>query len=136
MQELAKTPNKSHISLLRIDNERGIARFGIDQIARELWGGPVSRQFPIYLVLHKGHVCGFFQAIKRTCIYPAIHPEMMKPREFVKVVTSLVTEMKRHVGDPLFLLCPKAEQIGERGMRLVRLQKAKETAYEYSEEDC
>jgi hypothetical protein len=133
MQDL---PDKNHMSLIRIDNEKAIARFGIDKIAQELWGEPVSRQFPIYLVLHKGHVCGFFQAIQQTCIYPALHPEMMTPREFIKVVKSLVTEMKRHAGNPLFLLCKKAEEIGERGMRMVRLQKAKETAYVYSEEDC
>jgi hypothetical protein len=135
MQELAKTPNKSQMSLLRIDNERGIARFGIDKIAQELWGEPVSRQFPIYLVLHKGHVCGFFQAIQQTCIYPAIHPEMMTPREFVKVVKSLVTEMKRHVGNPVFMLCKKATEIGPKGMHMVRLKKASEEAYVYTEED-
>ena len=132
MQDLT---DKSDMSLIPIQNERQIHEFGIDEIARQLWGGPVSRQFPIYLVLHKGHVCGFFQAIQQTVVYPAIHPEMVTPREFVKVVKSLATEMKRHVGNPLFLLCDKATEIGEKGMLMVRLRKAKETAYVYSEED-
>jgi hypothetical protein len=123
------------MSLIRIDTERDILKFGIDQIAQELWGGPVERQFPIYLVTHKGHVCGFFQALEQTCIYPALHPEMMSPREFVKVVKSLVTEMKRHVGNPLFMLCKKATEIGPKGMRMVRLTKAPEEAYIYTEED-
>ena len=127
--------DKSDMSLIPIENERQIAEFGIDRIARELWGGPVSRQFPIYLVLHKGHVCGFFQAIKQTVVYPALHPEMMTPREFVKVVKSLTTEMKRHVGNPLFMLCKKATEIGPKGMRMVRLTKAPEEAYIYTEED-
>jgi hypothetical protein len=128
-------PDKSHMSLLRIDNERQIRELGIDQMAKELWGGPVTREFPIYAVFHKQRMVGFFQALQQTCVYPAIHPEMMKPREFVKVVKSLTTEMKRHVGNPLFLLCDKAAQIGEKGMRMVRLKKAKETAYVFCEED-
>jgi len=122
------------MALIRVDDERGILEYGVDQISQEVWGGPVSRMFPIYLVFHHGKVCGFFQAIQQTCIYPAIHPEMMSAREFVKVVKSLVTEMKRHVGNPLFLLCPKATEIGAKGMRMVRLKKAPEEAYIYSEE--
>jgi len=128
-------PDKSDMSLIPVENERQIARFGIDKIAHELWGGPVSRQFPIYLVLHKGHVCGFFQALQQTVCYPGIHPEMMTPREFVKVIKSLVTEMKRHTGNPIFMLCERAEEIGEKGMHMVRLKKANETAYVYSEEN-
>jgi len=123
------------MSLIPIQNERQIHEFGIDEIARQLWGGPVSRQFPIYLVLHKGHVCGFFQAIQQTVVYPAIHPEMVTPREFVKVVKSLATEMKRHVGNPLFMLCKKATEIGPKGMRMVRLTKAPEEAYIYTEKE-
>lgn len=123
------------MSLIRIDNERQIEQFGIDKIARELWGGPVSRQYPIYLVVYKGRPVGFFQALLQTVIYPAIHPETMKPREFTKVSRSLATEIKRHVGNPLFLLCKKATEIGPRGMRMIRLKKASEEAYIYSEED-
>jgi hypothetical protein len=135
MHDLLKEPDKSHMSLIRIENERQIQEFGVDKIARELWGGPVSRQYPIYLVLHEGKAVGFFQAIQQTVIYPALHPEMMTPREFVKVVRSLVTEMKRHAGNPLFLLCKKATEIGPKGMRMVRLTKAPEEAYVYAEED-
>jgi len=131
MQDL---PDKSKISLLRIDDERGLVKYQVDQLSTEIWGQPVSRQFPIYLVFHDGHVCGFFQALQQTIIYPAIHPEQMKAREFVKVVKSLVSEMKRHAGNPIFMLCDKATEIGEKGMQLVRLKKAKETAYVYSEE--
>jgi hypothetical protein len=132
MQDL---PDKSHMGLIRIDTERQILEFGVDQIAHDLWGGPVDRQYPIYLVLHKGHVCGFFQAVQQTVIYPALHPEMMNAREFVKVVKSLVTEMKRHVGNPIFMLCKKATEIGPKGMRMVRLKKAPEEAYLYTEEE-
>lgn len=130
------SPDSSDISLIRINNEREIAQFGIDEIAHQLWGSPVERQFPIYLVVHKAHVCGFFQAIQQTCIYPALHPEMMSPREFIKVVKSLATEMKRHVGNPIFMLCKKATEIGPKGMRMVRLKKATEEAYVYSEEEA
>jgi len=128
-------PDKSHMSLLKVENERQIAEFGIDRIARELWGGPVSRQFPIYLVTHHGRPVGFFQAIQQTVVYPALHPEMMSPREFVKVSRSLATEIKRHVGNPIFLLCKKATEIGEKGMAMIRLRKMKEEAYEYFEEE-
>ena len=134
MHDLHKTPDKSAMSLLRIDNERQIEQFGIDQIARELWGGPVSRQYPVYVVFYKGCVVGFFQALQLTCIFPALHPEKMKPREFIKVTKSLVTEMKRHVGFPVFLLCKKATEIGPRGMRLMRLKKAAEEYYVYDED--
>jgi len=132
MQDSAK---KSPISLLPIENERDMKNFHVDDLARQIWGGPVNRQYPIYLVFHEGRCVGFFQALQQTVIYPAIHPEQMSPREFVEVVKSLTTEMKRHVGNPLFLLCDKAAQIGEKGMRMVRLKKAKETAYVYSEEE-
>jgi hypothetical protein len=135
MHVSVKEPDKSDMSILKIENERQIAEFGIDQIAHELWGGSVSRQFPIYLVLLRGRAVGFFQAIQQTCVYPGIHPEMMTPREFVKVVKSLVTEMKRHVGNPLFMLCKKATEIGPKGMRMVRLKKAPEEAYVYTEEE-
>jgi hypothetical protein len=133
MHALAE-PDKSGMSLIQINNEREIAQFGIDRIAEQLWGGQVSRQFPIYLVLHKGRVCGFFQAIQQTCIYPALHPEMMSSREFVKVAKSLATELKRHIGNPVFMLCKKATEIGPKGMRMVRLKKAPEEAYIYTEE--
>jgi hypothetical protein len=123
------------MSLIRIDNEKQIRQWDIDKIAHDLWGAPVSRHFPIYLVIHRGRPCGFFQALQQTVIYPAIHPEMMSAREFIKIVKSLVTEMKRHVGDPLFLLCKKAEELGERKMKMVRLKKAQETAYVYTEEE-
>jgi hypothetical protein len=126
-------PSKSGISLIRISNEKEILCHGIDQIAQQLWGGPVTRQFPLYLVLYEGRICGFFQAIEQTCIFPAIHPEFISPRTFLKVAKSLATELKRHIGNPLFLLCPKAEEIGEKGMRMIRLKKAKETCYVYDE---
>ena len=135
MPGLVKEPDKSHMALIKIENERQIAEFGIDQIAHELWGGPVSRQFPIYLVLLRGRAVGFFQAIQQTCVYPAIHPEGLSSRDFIKVTRSLVTEMKRHVGNPVFLLCRKAEELGERRMKLLRLEKMKESAYQYYEED-
>jgi len=135
MQRSLKEPDESDISLLPIENERRIHEFGIDLMSQQLLGSPVSRQFPIYLVLHKGRPVGFFQALQQTVIYPAINPEMISPRQFVKVVKFLATEVKRQVGDPLFLLCPKATEIGPKGMRMMRLKKAPEEAYIYSEEE-
>lgn len=128
------SPDKTGIGLIRINNERELERYQIDQISQDLAGCPAQRHFPIYLVLHKGRVCGFFQVLQQSVIYPALHPEMMSPREFVKVVKSLATEMKRHVGNPLFMLCKKATEIGPKGMRMVRLKKASEEAYIYTEE--
>jgi hypothetical protein len=129
------SPDKSDMGLLKIENERQIAEFGIDQMAHELWGGPVSRQYPIFLVLHKGKPVGFFQAIQQTVVYPAIHPDRVSPRVFMKVARSLATEIKRHAGNPLFLLCKKATEIGPKGMLMVRLKKAPEEAYVYTEEE-
>jgi hypothetical protein len=128
------SPDKSDMSLVRCSNEGDLFKFNADGLSRRLWNRDMPRQFPIYLVFHKGRICGFFQALEQTVVYPAMHPEEMSPREFLKVVKSLVTEMKRHVGNPLFMLCEKAEALGEKNLRRIRLKRAPENAYIYDEE--
>jgi hypothetical protein len=128
------TPDKSGMSLVRCENERDLERYNADRLSRELWDHDMPRRFPIYLVFHHGHIVGFFIALHQTVIYPALHPEQMSPREFIKVVRSLVTEMKRHVGDPVFMLCDKVEGFGPKNLRRVRLKRAPETAHIYDEE--
>jgi hypothetical protein len=128
------TPDKSDMMLVRCNNERDLLRYNADQLSRELWDHDMPRQYPIYLVFYKGRICGFFLAIEQTVIYPAMHPEVMNPREFLKVVRSLVTEMKRHVGNPLFMLCDKSEAFGEKNLRRIRLKRAPENAFIYDEE--
>lgn len=132
MQDLA---DKSTISLVRINNEKELRRYNLDELSNKLWQRDCPRQFPAYIVFYESKPCGFFLALQQTVIYPAIHPEEMSKRSFVKVVRSLVTEMKRMVGNPLFLLCNKADQFNERQMKLFRLKRAEENAYVYTEED-
>lgn len=127
-------PDKSRMSLLRCENERDLERYNADQLSRDLWNRDMPRRFPIYLVFYDGRIVGFFQAIQQTVVYPALHPDRMSPRVFLKVVKSLVTEMKRHVGDPIFMLCDKAEALGPKNLRRVRLKRAPENAHVYDEE--
>jgi hypothetical protein len=127
--------DSADISLVRIDNERELVKNGVDELSKEIWGKPAPRRFPIYLVYRERHCVGFFQALQQTCIYPALHPQFMPIREFISMVKSLATETKRMTGDPLFMLCNKAEELGDAKMKLMRLQKAQETAYVYTEEE-
>lgn len=130
------TPDKSDISLISIKNEKDIATFGVDALSRQLWDKPVPRQYPIYLVFHHGKPVGFFLASQKTVIYPALHPEFMTTKEFIKINRSLVTEMKRMTGDPIFMLCEKAEKLGNKTLSAIRLKLAPEHAFIYSEEGC
>lgn len=123
------------MSVIRIENEKQMRLWDVDSLSEQIWHNEAPRQFPIYLVFYQGRPCGFFVAAQQTVIYPAIHPELMSAKGFVKVVRSLVTEMKRMTGDPLFLLCGKAEELGERHMKLLRLKRAKENAYIYYNEN-
>jgi hypothetical protein len=127
-------PDKAGISLVRCNNERDLVRWDLDTIGQELTGKAIPRLFPIYLVFYQGQLCGYFQTVQQLVIYPAIHPDRLSPRTFVKVVRSLASEMKRFAGNPLFLLCEKAQQLGPRRMKMIRLKKADETAYIYDEE--
>ena len=128
------TPEKTGMSVIPIRNEKEIRDFHVDEMSELLWDKPVPRHFPIFLVFHHGKPVGFFLARQQTVIYPALHPEYMGNKEFLKVNKSLITEMKRMTGNPLFMLCDKVKAVGEKTMRAFRLKKAPEQAYIYDEE--
>jgi len=128
------SPDKTGIALVRCNNEKDLQRWDIDKLARELTGKDLERVFPVFLILHHGQLRGFFQTVQQLVIYPALHPDKMSPREFLKISRSLITEVKRMSGNPIFMLCGVAEQLGAKNMRRVRLKKAEETAYIYDEE--
>jgi hypothetical protein len=69
--------------------------------------------------------------IEQVVVYPGFNPKLMDARDFVRVVADLVTECKRLYGNPLFMLCDIAEQLGEKHMASLRLKKAPETCYVY-----
>jgi hypothetical protein len=121
------------ISIVRIENEKEIQRYNLDQLAVEMTGKPTQRLFPIYLVFHHGRCRGYFQAPVQTIIYPTIHPELLHLKEYQELVSSLVTEMKRMTGNPIFLLCDRAEKLGDKLLKTFRLKRTTETAYEYDE---
>jgi hypothetical protein len=129
-----QAPDKSDISVISIKNEKQLANFHVDELAQKLWGKPVPRNFPIYLVFHHGKPVGFFLALQQTAIYPALHPEYMSAKEFIKVNRSLVNEMKRFAGNPIFMLCEKYKNLGEKTMRAFKLKKAPEEAFIYDGE--
>lgn len=128
-------PEKSGISLIKVNNEKELRLYNVDALARQISGQSAERQFPVYLVFHEGRPVGYFHAVQQLVIYPAIHPEMFKgPRQFMNVVKSLAIEMKRHAGNPLFMLCARARPVKERHKKLMRLRKADEDAYVYTED--
>jgi hypothetical protein len=129
-------PDKSGISLIQVKNEKDIATFRVDELSQQLWGRPVPRRYPIYVVFHHGKPVGFFLACQQTVIYPALHPEFMTAKEFIKVNRSLITEMKRMAGDPIFMLCSKVEKVGAKTLASIKLKHAEEHAFVYSEEGC
>jgi hypothetical protein len=128
------SPDKTGIALVCCNNEKDLQRWDIDKLARELTGKDLERFFPIFLILHHGQLRGFFQTVQQLVIYPALHPDKMSPREFLKISRSLITEVKRMSGNPIYMLCGIAEKLGVKNMRRVRLKKAPETAYIYDEE--
>lgn len=127
-------PEKSDISLIQVKNEKDIVTFHVDQMSQQLWGHPVPRRYPIYVVFHHGKPVGFFLACQQTVIYPALHPEFMNAKEFIKVNRSLITEMKRMAGDPIYMLCEKVHGVGDKTMHALRLKPAPEHAYVYDGE--
>lgn len=133
MQDSVNPPDQD-ISLVTISNEKELQKYDLDRLSEELTGKPVSRMFPIYLVFHKGLLRGFFQAPVQTCVYPAIHPEGMGPKEYSKIVSSLVREVKRATGNPIFMLCNRALDLGEDCLLSFGLKRAEEHAYIYHEE--
>ena len=127
-------PEKTDISLIRCENEKDLLRWDLDRLARELTGKEVVRMFPVYLIFYRGELRGYFQAIQQLVVYPALHPDKMSPRTFLKLTRSLIAEFKRMSGNPLFLLCDHALKLGEKNMRRIRLKRAPETAFIYDEE--
>jgi hypothetical protein len=126
--------NNADISLIQVNNEKELRRYNLDQLGCAVHGHKVDRRYPIYLVFYHGKLRGYFHAVQQLVIYPALHPELSRPREFIRIIRSLATEMKRMAGDPLFLLCHKAEELGNKHMKLMRLKRAQENAYVYTEE--
>jgi hypothetical protein len=126
-------PDKSDISLVTVHNEKELQQYNVDVIAKDL-GGPLERLYPIYLVFYKGRLRGYFQAVQQTCIYTTLHPELMNIREYLKITRSLITEVKRTAGNPIFMLCDRALNGGKRVLNHVRLKRAPETAFIYDED--
>jgi len=133
MQDLADPP-KTDISVVLCENERDLRRYPVDQLARDIIGTPVPRTFPIYLFFYQGQLRGWANVRRQLIVYPCLHPDKIEPRVFLKLVKSLVTEFKRHAGDPIFLLCDYARKLGPKNMRRIRLKKMDEDAYEYDPE--
>lgn len=127
-------PDKTGISLVRINNEREMLKWQVDVLSHQLWGDDCPRHFPVYVVFYQGQPVGYFLTIQQMVVYPALHPELISPREFLKITRSLVTEFKRMTGNPLFMLCKKDVEFGAKNMRRIRLKKADENAYIYDEE--
>jgi hypothetical protein len=130
MQDLADPD----ISLLTISTEKELVKYDLDRLSEELTGKPIQRLFPIYMVFHKGLLRGFFQAPVRTVVYPAIHPDTCGPKEYSKIVKSLAIEIKRATGNPIFMLCTRANELGDDTLYGFGLKRSEEQAFEYCEE--
>jgi hypothetical protein len=135
MHASLKEAKESGISLVQVNNEKEMLQFNVDGLAQQLFKENAQRVFPTFLIFDHGKLCGYFQATQRAVIVPALHPDTLTPHRFVTISRTLVTEVKRLCGNPLFLLCDKAGELGEERLKMIRLKKAKETAYVYSEED-
>jgi hypothetical protein len=131
MQDLHK---KSPISLITVSNEKELARYNIDEIARSLFGHDAFRMFPIYVIFYHGRLRGYLHAVQQTVIYPALHPDMMTTREFIRISRTLAKEIKRMAGNPLFMFCPKGLEIGPRALKAMKVKKSTDTAFTYNEE--
>lgn len=128
------TPDKTDISLVRCENERAIERYNLDRLAHKVIGQPVMRAFPVYVVFYHGRLIGYFHALQKTVIHPAFDLDAVSSGEILKIVKSLVTEMKRHAGDPLFVLCKGVQEFREEKLHLVRLKKSEDSLWLYDEE--
>jgi hypothetical protein len=128
------SPDKTGIALIRCDNEKDLLRWDVDKLARDMLGKDLPRLFPTFLIFYDGVIRGYFQTVQQLVVYPGIHPDKISPRQFLKISRSLITEVKRNFGNPIFMLCPVAERLGAKNMRRVRLKKAEETPYLYDEE--
>lgn len=135
MHASVKTPDKREISVVCCENEKDLLRYPVDQLAQDIIGEDVPRTFPVYLFFYHGTLRGWANVRLQHVVYPCIHPDKIPPLEFAKLTRSLVTEFKRHTGDPIFMLCDYARKIGPKHMRRLRLKQADETAYIYTEEE-
>lgn len=131
--QMQDSPDKSDISIVVVKNEKELQCYNIDAIAADL-GGRLERMYPIYLVFYKGTLRGYLQAIPQTCIYTTLHPELMNIREYLKITRSIITEIKRSCGNPIFMLCDRALNSGKRVLKHVRLKRAQETAFIYDDD--
>jgi hypothetical protein len=129
MQDLHNAHDQ--ISLIRVNNEKELRRYNVDALACTVHGCDAERRFPLFLVYYHGRIRAYIQMIEQVVVYPAFDPKLMEPRDFLQVVADLATECKRNYGNPLFMLCDVAEQLGEKHMASLRLKKADETAYVY-----
>jgi hypothetical protein len=134
MAALLKTSDKSGISVICCENEKALGLYPIDELARDMTGHEVPRNFPVYLFFYHGQLRGFANVRRQMVIYPCIHPDRVHPREFLKITKSLVTEFKRFTGDPIYMLCDYARKLGPKNMRRIRLKPADEMAYLYDED--
>jgi hypothetical protein len=129
----ATIDHKTHeqISLIRVNNEKELRRYNVDDLARDIHEMGAPRIFPLFLVYYRGRIRAYIQMIEQVVVYPAFNPKLMEPRDFMQVVADLATECKRNYGNPIFMLCDIAKQLGEKHMASLRLKKADETAYVY-----
>jgi len=134
MQDWDNMPDKTGMELKRIENEKELLRYNLDALSQDLYKEDTWRLFPIYLVFMNKKLVGYFHVIEQPVVYPALHPDRLTPREFLKVVRSLVTEFKRMTGCPLFMLCNRDTAFGEKNMKRIRLKKAPENAYVYDQD--
>ena len=130
MQDL---PDKSGIGIVTVRNEKELQRYNVEAIAKDL-GGPLERLYPIYLIFYKGTLRGYVQTVQQTCVYTTLHPELMNIREYLHITRSIITEIKRYAGNPIFMLCDRALNTGKRVLKHVRLKRAPETAFIYDED--
>jgi hypothetical protein len=131
MQDLVKNKTHEQISLIRINNEKELRRYNVDELARDIHALDAPRTFPLFLVYYHGRIRAYIQMVEQVVVYPAFNPKLMEARDFMRLVGDLATECKRNYGNPLFMLCEIAEQLGEKHMASLRLKKADETAYVY-----
>jgi hypothetical protein len=133
MQDLHKVHEQ--ISLIRVNNEKELRRYNVDELACSVHGYEAERRFPLFLVYYRGRIRAYFQISERVVISPGFNPDLLDPKDFVRIVRDLAIEAKRQYGDPIFLLCGLAEQLGTEHMKTLRLKKTPEMAYTYTEEE-
>jgi hypothetical protein len=131
MQDLLDHKTHDQISLIRVNNEKELHRYNVDEMSRDIHGCDTHRMFPLFLVYYQGRIRGYFQMIEQVVIYPAFNPELMEPRDFMRIVGDLAIQCRRLYGNPIFMLCDVAEKLGPKHMASLRLKKTEEIAYRY-----